>query len=68
VWFADGNVGYVVGYAGTILRTDNGGQTWAPQESGTVQNLYDVFFTDVNTGTVVGEAGTVLRTVTGGVK
>jgi photosystem II stability/assembly factor-like uncharacterized protein len=55
-----------VGYAGTILRTTNGGLTWFQQNSGTVQNLYDVFFTDTHHGTVVGENGTILRTVNGG--
>ncbi|MGH7726303.1 MAG: WD40/YVTN/BNR-like repeat-containing protein [Candidatus Eiseniibacteriota bacterium] len=66
--FADADTGTVVGFAGTILRTTDGGQTWVPQESGTVHDLFDVFFTDTSTGTVVGESGTVLRTVTGGVK
>src|SRR6185503_18161986 len=67
VWFADADTGTVVGYAGTILRTTDGGQTWAPQDSGTALDLFDVFFTDTRTGSVVGEAGTVLRTLTGGV-
>jgi len=66
VWFAGADTGTVVGYAGTILRTTNGGLTWYAQQSHTVQNLYDVFFTDTRNGTVVGEEGTILRTVNGG--
>jgi photosystem II stability/assembly factor-like uncharacterized protein len=51
-----------VGAAGTILRTDDGGDTWTPQDSGTHNPLSGVSLVDACTGTVVGAAGTILRT------
>src|SRR5215472_7245984 len=51
-----------VGAAGTILRTDDAGDTWTLQSSGTFYALVGVSFVDANTGTAVGEAGTILRT------
>ncbi len=58
--FADAQNGTIVGAAGTILRTTNGGETWDAQDSGTSANLAGVYFTDANTGTAVGLAGTML--------
>ena len=55
-----------VGGFGTILRTDDGGDTWTLQPSGTTEHLYGVSFVDANTGTAVGGGGTILRTITGG--
>ena len=59
VSFTDANNGTVTGSHGTILRTTNGGSTWTPQNSGTLEGLYGVSFTDANTGTI-------LRTTNGG--
>jgi hypothetical protein len=64
--FTDANTGTVVGGAGTILHTSDGGQTWVPQASGTTNQLRAVSFSDSQTGTVVGELGTILRTTDGG--
>src|SRR5215831_18731912 len=66
VSFSDANTGIVVGAAGTILRTTDGGGTWKAQSSGTGRSLFGVFLRDANTGTVVGDTGTILRTTTGG--
>src|SRR6185295_9236150 len=66
VSFSDSSHGTVVGYGGIILRTTNGGQTWAPQYSGTFSKLRGVWFTDTNTGTVVGDDGVILHTTNGG--
>jgi len=56
----------VVGWAGTIRRTTDGGANWVSQTSGTPDNLYGVSFTDVNSGTAVGLNGTIRRTTDGG--
>src|SRR5712692_11631945 len=48
-----------VGAGGTILRTDDGGDTWTPQDSGTHNPLSGVSLVDDCTGTVVGAAGTI---------
>jgi len=66
VFFTDANTGTVSGNAGTILRTTDGGTAWAPQTSGTSDNLEGVFFTDANTGFIVGQSGTILKTTDGG--
>jgi photosystem II stability/assembly factor-like uncharacterized protein len=60
------NIGTIVGSEGIVLRTVNGGVTWASQESGTTNTLNDVFFTDSSTGAAVGNEGTILRTTDGG--
>jgi hypothetical protein len=39
VYFTSGTEGYCVGDSGTILKTSNGGTTWAPQVSGTTNQL-----------------------------
>jgi photosystem II stability/assembly factor-like uncharacterized protein len=69
VSFIDATHGTVVGDAGTILRTTNGGAIWATQSSGTTNTLRGVSFTDNNTGTAVGDGGgggRILRTTNGG--
>ena len=56
----------VVGAAGTILRTTDGGATWTLQTSGTTNALNAVSFVDAKTGTAVGVRGTIVRTTDGG--
>lgn len=59
--------GWVVGLGGTILKSTDAGVTFAPQESGSVSDLFDVSFaSDGMTGVAVGQSGTILRTVSGG--
>ncbi|HMC25529.1 MAG TPA: hypothetical protein VKH14_08655 [Candidatus Udaeobacter sp.] len=48
------------------MRTTDGGATWARQESGTNQDLYNVSFTETNTGNAVGGFGAILRTTAEG--
>ncbi len=56
-----------MGESSTILKTTNGGGTWAAQTSGTTgQYLYSVHFNNAQTGWVVGSAGTILKTIDGG--
>ena len=64
--FTDANTGTATGDNGTIIRTTDGGNSWAIQPSGTINTLYGVSFTDVNHGTAVGAFGTVVRTTDGG--
>lgn len=61
VHFVDAQTGWVVGDAGTILKTDNGGEMWTPQSSGTSERLYSVQFTDSQTGWAVGFGGIILK-------
>jgi photosystem II stability/assembly factor-like uncharacterized protein len=61
----DNNTGTAVGANGTIVRTTDGGTTWALQSSGTSNHLYAVSFADASVGSAVG-VGTVFRTTNGG--
>jgi photosystem II stability/assembly factor-like uncharacterized protein len=49
-----GQRGYAVGEEGTVLRTDDGGQTWTGVASGTLKNLTRVQEVDPNTIVVGG--------------
>jgi photosystem II stability/assembly factor-like uncharacterized protein len=49
-----------------ILHTEDGGDTWTPQTSGTRHTLAEVYFTDEKRGWVVGDFGTILHTTDGG--
>ena len=57
VAFVDGQNGWVVGDAGTILHTADGGATWAEQASGTSEALAAVAFVDDTTGWIAGSHG-----------
>ncbi len=58
--------GWVVGSAGTVLRTVDG-VSWIPQNSGIGTNLSAVTFVDDAEGWIVGDAGTILHTLDAGV-
>ncbi len=67
IHFINENKGWVVGYNGTIARSDDGGYTWTRQYSGTSRSLNGVFFIDANNGWIVGQYGTIMRTTNGGI-
>ncbi len=64
--FSDEQTGYVVGYGGVILKTNNGGTTWTQQASGTTDRFYSTYFTNALNGWAVGDAGTIRHTTDGG--
>src|SRR4030095_8562827 len=64
----ESGIAFVVGDAGTILKSTDAGATWAPLQSGTTNNLYEVYFFDDNQGVVVGDQGLILRTTDGGAR
>ncbi|UCH09858.1 MAG: hypothetical protein JSU61_11685 [Fidelibacterota bacterium] len=64
--FADQTHGWVVGDAGTIIHTDDGGRTWTAQQSGSSSDLKAVQFIGRDFGWVAGRENAVLRTVDGG--
>jgi photosystem II stability/assembly factor-like uncharacterized protein len=66
VSFVDADRGWAVGNSGTILVTDDGGANWAPQVSGTTNQLEGVAFVDADRGWAVGFFGTILVTADGG--
>lgn len=65
IFFTDINTGYIVGNAGKILKTIDGGTNWTAQTSGTTYSLSSVYFTDNYTGYAVG--ATILKTTNGGI-
>jgi len=66
VWFVDYNIGWAVGERGTILQTQNGGETWTLQQPRTRDHLYSIYFFDEFTGWIAGEDNLVLYTNNGG--
>ncbi len=54
--------GYIVGDAGTILQSIDGGATWTAQNSGTTEILHGIRFLDATFGVAVGAKGTMLFT------
>ncbi|RJP77052.1 MAG: T9SS C-terminal target domain-containing protein [Candidatus Zixiibacteriota bacterium] len=55
-----------VGSQSTVLRTDNGGASWVPQNPGVVTNYSAVSFCDANVGTLTGAGGAIFETANGG--
>ncbi len=53
VYFTDSLFGWAVGDTGTIIHTDDGGDSWTIQDSKTDNNIRDIFFLDRNNGFAV---------------
>lgn len=66
VHFIDDKNGWIVGSFGTIVKTTDGGKTFAPQNSGVTELLKSVFFLDANNGWIAGVDGIILSTTDGG--
>lgn len=58
---------WAVGKNGTILCSDDGGDSWAVQDGGTSEHLYAVYAYDVDVAWVVGANGKILYTSDGGI-
>ena len=54
MFFADENNGWAVGWAGAMIRTTDGGQTWTKLRAG-VMSLKSVIFDDKGTGWIAAE-------------
>jgi photosystem II stability/assembly factor-like uncharacterized protein len=64
----DAERGWVVGQAGKIYATTDGGRTWSTQVSGVEADLFDVKFFDSGEGWTTGAGGTLLYTSDGGLR
>ncbi|MEI8080698.1 MAG: YCF48-related protein, partial [Actinomycetes bacterium] len=64
-WYSN-SVGWAVGVTGTVLKTNDGGATWAVEDPKTNRDLTGVSFVDANNGWICGVSATVLRTTDGG--
>lgn len=58
--------GWAVGYDGTIVKLENGGDDWSYPASGTTDRLTDVHFINSDNGFIVGANGYMSRTTNGG--
>ena len=58
--------GWAVGYGGTIIKTTNGGSSWAPQTSGTTQALYSLEVISPSSAYAGGDFGVMVHTTNGG--
>lgn len=65
VFFIDSRQGWIVGEAGTLLRTRNGGESWQQVEVGTTTTMFDIKFHN-KIGIAVGLNGFILRSGDGG--
>jgi photosystem II stability/assembly factor-like uncharacterized protein len=65
IYMIDETNGWICGDAGTLLKTNDGGQTWT-QVTVTGVDLSSVIFLDSQTGIAVGDAGIIIRTTDGG--
>jgi len=61
-----GNLAWIVGYHGTILRSQDQGLTWELQPSGSTEALFRVSAVNVNEAWICGSYGTILHTRDGG--
>lgn len=60
------NIVVVVGDAGTISKTSDGGINWIQKTSNTSQNLKKVQFVNLDIGYAIGDIGTLIKTIDGG--
>jgi photosystem II stability/assembly factor-like uncharacterized protein len=65
IYMIDELSGWICGDAGTLMKTDNGGQSWT-QVNVTGADLSAIVFLDSQTGVVVGDNGIIIRTTNGG--
>lgn len=58
--------GWIAGEKGTILYTEDGGNSWEAQESGTEQDIKSLAFINDKQGWAVGNGGVIIHTENGG--
>ncbi len=79
IYFIDENLGYIIGGRGTILKTEDGGKTWARKvarsdapatgrrgRGGIRANLMGIQMISDTTGFIAGSENTILKTTDGG--
>ena len=78
IYFMDENAGYIIGGRGTILKTEDGGKTWARKMArsdnpnpgrrggGIRANLMGIQMISETTGFIAGSENTILKTTDGG--
>ena len=64
--FFNANEGFIVGYEGFLIKTEDGGQTWEEITYDDERIVRNIHFVDEQTGWAVGDDGLVLSTNDGG--
>lgn len=59
-------IAWIAGDNGTILRTNDTGNTWVTQATGATKNLKSIIFRTIDSGFAVGDGGIILSTTNGG--
>ncbi len=65
--FPSETTGYAAGLGGNLVKTTDGGNTWAHLHAGTGKDFHCIFFTDDQTGYVAGEDHSLFKTSDGGI-
>ncbi len=65
IHFPTPDIGYAVGYKGTVLKSIDAGETWSPLSIGIASNLEAVRFLNADTGFTVGDS-IIFKTTDGG--
>jgi eukaryotic-like serine/threonine-protein kinase len=68
IYFVNPYVGYVCGFNGLIMKTENGGKTWKKSTYDSRVNFFSVYFLTAEKGFVSGDNGTIIYTTDGGAK
>lgn len=66
VWVFDSTTVVAVGNFGTIIKSNDGGQTWIFPSSGIINGIYGIHFANDNIGWASGGHGRMLKTTDGG--
>lgn len=64
--FIDAENGWACGRWGTVIRTEDGGNTWSKQPTPTEYTLSSICFIDAQMGVAVGDMGEIIVTRDGG--
>lgn len=64
--FPSPTLGWIVGEFGTVLKTDDGGESWVAQDTPVDTTLFGVSFADAQRGWAVGLEEVMLQTTDGG--
>jgi len=67
VCFTDDKTGWVSGYGGGILKTEDGGETWEQYYIGSDELIRRLIFVDSSNGWAVGHKGSIFNSADGGV-
>jgi len=62
VEFVNDDIGFIAGYSGTVLRTQDGGKNWEAFYIGRDELVRRMSFVDENTGWAVGHRGSIFHT------